>query len=180
MVEIFTCDKGCCSIKIHSYKSPKDPLEKVRRRRKKAGVFIYDPTSNKVLLVQSRGHWWGSPKGSMEYGETEVECAVREVKEETGLEISSNIFTRVTSIMNRSVYFYAELPTGDVNVQTHIQDNDANGICWINMDCLFQCIRNGNISLSQHCRLIFARFKGKAFPRSDFTLVSRKRRNKEV
>jgi hypothetical protein len=175
-MEMFTCDKGCCSIKINPYTSPKDPFEKVRRRRRKSGVFIYDPISNKVLLVQSRGHWWGPPKGSINFQETERKCAIREVKEETGLVISQDSFSKATNIMNKAMYFYVEQQECEVQIQDHIHDNDANGICWINLECLEECVRNGNISLSQHCRVVFNRFIGKLFPHSDFILVERKRR----
>ena len=42
---------------------------------------------NKVLLVYQNNDVWGFPKGHMEEGETEIETALREVKEETNLDI---------------------------------------------------------------------------------------------
>jgi 8-oxo-dGTP pyrophosphatase MutT (NUDIX family) len=175
-MEVFKCDKGCCSIKIKPYTSPKDPYEKIRRRRRKAGVFIYDPATKKVLLVQSRGHWWGPPKGSMDYQETERMCAVREVYEETGLKIPVESFTKATNIINKSMYFYSEMPECEVKVQDHIPDNDVNGIGWIKLDCLADCLKNGNISLSNHCRIVFYRFMCLSFPDPAFVLVEKKRR----
>lgn len=167
-MESFTCPNGCCIIKIKPYITSKDLFEKVRRRRKKAGVFIYDPKTNKILLVQSRGNLWGPPKGTIKYDETETECAIRETKEETGLIISSNNFTNAARIRNRAIYFYMEMDNCDVTVQDHIPGNDANGICWIKPDCLEKCIKNGNISLSQHCRIVFIRFQDKIFSHSAF------------
>ena len=53
------------------------------------GIAIVD--DRKVLLVQKRSGpftgLWGVPGGKIEYGETRVEAAHREVLEETGLEI---------------------------------------------------------------------------------------------
>ena len=44
--------------------------------------------NNKVLLVyEKRGNFWGFPKGHMEAGETEIDTAKREVKEEVGMEV---------------------------------------------------------------------------------------------
>lgn len=42
----------------------------------------------KYLLVCEHGGYWVFPKGHMEEGESEHETALREVKEETGLEVT--------------------------------------------------------------------------------------------
>ena len=42
----------------------------------------------KVLLIYEKNrNFWGFPKGHMEEGETEIETALREVKEEVGLDV---------------------------------------------------------------------------------------------
>lgn len=40
-----------------------------------------------TLLIQHRGGHWGFPKGHVENNETEPETAVREIREETGLDV---------------------------------------------------------------------------------------------
>jgi len=177
-IDIFTCPNGCCKIKIKKYTKQKNPFDKIRRKRRKSGAFIYDPKTDKVLLIQSRGHLWGPPKGTLNYGETERNCAIREVKEETGLVISVDDFKRATKIRNRAMYFYVEKTECDVTVQTSIEDNDANGIGWIKIDCLEECIEHGNISLTHHCRVVFKRFMdGRTFPHSTFILVEKQKRS---
>ena len=47
-------------------------------------IVIYE---NKVLLVQHNEGHWDFPKGHMEENETEVETAIREVKEETNIDV---------------------------------------------------------------------------------------------
>lgn len=174
-MDIFICPNGCCTIKIVPYPVRKDPSEKIKRRKRKAGVFIYDPGTNKVLLVQSRGNFWGPPKGTLQYGESDRICAIREVKEETGLTISDNDFSRALKIYNRAIYYYMEHSECDVEVQTHVYKNDANGIGWIKLECLAKCIENGNICLSQHCRMVFQKFLNREFPHSTFILVGKKK-----
>ena len=167
----FTCEKKCCSINFKLYNNSNYSLTHRSRNNRKAGVFIYDPKEDKVLLVQSRGHLWGLPKGTLQYGESERMCAVREVKEETGLEISSDDFSRATMIRNCALYFYLERNICDLQVQDHITDNDVNALGWIKPDCLEQFIINGNITLNQHCRIVFERFLNRTFPKTTFLLV---------
>lgn len=40
-----------------------------------------------TLLIQHRGGHWGFPKGHVEARETEAETAIREIREETGLDV---------------------------------------------------------------------------------------------
>jgi len=176
-MQTHTCEKGCCSIQVYEY-SPTIPDRSRPRNNKKAGVFIYDPKENRVLLVQSRGQFWGPPKGTLEHGENDTQCAIREVMEETGLTIFPNKFTRATKIKNRAVYFYLEMDSCPVSIPSNIDDNDANGITWIKIDCLKDCIRNGYIILTQHSKIVFNRFIDQTFPKSGFTKVISKRKTR--
>ena len=49
-----------------------------------AGGLITDPKGH-LLLIFRRGYW-DLPKGKVDEGESVKECAIREVKEETGLQ----------------------------------------------------------------------------------------------
>ena len=173
-METHQCPSKCCTLKIRRYKKQG---EHHPTQNRKAGVFIYDPTTDKVLLVQSRGHLWGIPKGTIKYGESDRQCAVREVKEETGLAIPPDRFTRALRINHCALYFYMEMPECDVDVQGHVIDNDANGIGWIKLDCLRECVENGNITLNHHCQLTLERFKSREFEQPKFIVVKRKGRS---
>lgn len=53
-------------------------------------VFTYEEGIRKYAIIRGTGmysEFCGFPKGHMEAGETEQETALREVKEETGLEV---------------------------------------------------------------------------------------------
>lgn len=57
---------------------------------KSCGAVVYRQTNEgiKYLLVCEHGGFWVFPKGHVEKGESEQETALREVKEETGLDVS--------------------------------------------------------------------------------------------
>lgn len=171
----YSCKKGCCHIQIKTYKHQKS----FHRNYRKAGVFIYDPKQEKVLLVQSRGHLWGPPKGSLNFEEQDRNCAVREVKEETGLNISYDDFTKAMKISKRGIFYYLEMDACDIEVQDSIENNDANGITWIKIQCLEQSIIDGNIVLNHYAKLVFSHFLNKVFPKSSWIKVCNKRKKKK-
>ncbi|MBE5821750.1 MAG: NUDIX domain-containing protein [Clostridiales bacterium] len=57
----------------------------VEYNEKSCGCIVLD--NNKVLLVKHNVGHWDFPKGHMELGETEIETAIREVKEETNIDV---------------------------------------------------------------------------------------------
>lgn len=66
------------------------------------GAILLDQSLNYVLLVQGfYGKSWGFPKGKINEEEPFVECATREVKEETGYDCSQQISTE--SFIERNI-----------------------------------------------------------------------------
>jgi 8-oxo-dGTP pyrophosphatase MutT (NUDIX family) len=173
-VNTYFCKNKCCKIFIKRY----NPIPRYfKHSHRKAGVFIYDPKQKRVLLVQSRGHLFGPPKGSLDLGEREEDGAVREVLEETGLNISSKDFLGFVRIKNRAIYYYLEKDTCDIKVQETIENNDANGITWIKIDCLEELIKNGNIVLNHYAKIVFYKILNKTFPKSNWITVCRKKKS---
>jgi ADP-ribose pyrophosphatase YjhB (NUDIX family) len=151
------CSNGCCNYFVIPYKNsyvneifPKESNIKIR----KAGSFIFDASTNKMLLVQSRGHMWGPPKGSMKFGEEPLDCALREIKEETGLELCENCFCGSTIIKTKALYYFTNMKEQPLYPQEHVKDNDANGIGWFNVDCLDSLIKENRMLINQHCRIL--------------------------
>ena len=168
-METILCDKKCCTIQIKQTITQKTYSFTNKR---KAGIFIYDPKSEKVLLIQSNGNLWGPPKGTKKYNENTKNCAKREVWEETGLNIPISNCNKILFINNHATYFYIEQSECPVSLQEH-PENDVTGIGWIKVDCLAEYIKNGNISLTKHSKILFEHFLKKKFVNVDFQLVKR-------
>lgn len=89
---------------------------------KSCGAVIFD--NDKVLVIQQvKGHW-GFPKGHVESGETEVETAIREIKEETNLDVEINEKYRYVEryspeegIEKDVIFFIAKKTGGEIKVQ---------------------------------------------------------------
>lgn len=112
---------------------------------KSCGCIIIE--DGKVLLVkQTQGHW-GFPKGHVEENETEVETAIREVKEETNIDVEVEENKRYTMeyITNKGkskevVYFIAKQIGGEIKKQ----ESEINEIKWINFNEAFKVITHDN------------------------------------
>ena len=82
------------------------------------GAFVFresEYTTEVLMICGRRG--WGFPKGRLEPGETHQQAAVREVKEETGIEIAlrEDFSYAVPSALpdeNRQVVYYLGTPVG--------------------------------------------------------------------
>ena len=98
-------------------------------RKKSAGILLYKYEDNqlKVLLVHPGGPYlankndycWSIPKGEFEDTETTFETALREVKEELGVELPKDedkyIYLGVAKQNNKDVFCYAINKDFDVN-----------------------------------------------------------------
>lgn len=61
--------------------------------RVRVGALITDPATERLLLVEHDGLWeagsfWTPPGGGVDFGEGLAEALLREVKEETGVDVS--------------------------------------------------------------------------------------------
>lgn len=102
------------------------------KHEKSCGAVIIK--NNKVLVLQQVAGHWGFPKGHVEKGETEVETAIREIKEETNLDVEINEKYRYTEeyspaegITKEVVYFTAKQTGGSIEAQ----EEEVKKIEWL-------------------------------------------------
>jgi hypothetical protein len=64
-------------------------FQQARTHERSCGAIVFEEMEGAlhVLMIQHRAGHWSFPKGHMEKGESEHETAIREVREETGVEI---------------------------------------------------------------------------------------------
>lgn len=89
-----------------------------------------------MLIQQKKGNW-GFPKGHVEFNETEKQTAIREVKEETNLDVKIFNNRRYTEKyisykggMKQVVYFLAK-QIGGVEKK---QDSEISAMKWVEFD----------------------------------------------
>ncbi len=107
---------------------------------KSCGAVVYRRTTDgvKVLLVKNHnGRCWSFPKGHVEKDETEEETALREIKEETGLDVEIEKDFRETSIYcpygrtkKKVVFFLAKALESTVN----LQQSEIDYYIWVSID----------------------------------------------
>lgn len=68
-------------------------FNKYKRTIPVRGAILLDPKMEKCLLVRGfkADSGWGFPRGKLSKNENDVECAIREVQEETGYDITNKI-----------------------------------------------------------------------------------------
>ena len=94
-----------------------------------ASAVIFDRRGRLLLQQRSDGGQWGLPGGSVEVGESVREAVIREVREETGLEVRVRRLVGVYSEPKRQVVRY---PDGNV---------------WHYVSVCFECaVRSGELT----------------------------------
>ena len=93
------------------------------KKEKSCGAIIYN-NNNEVLVVKHTAGHWDFPKGHMEIGENEYQTAIREVKEETNIDIDIYKENRYTinyspkeNVDKTVVFFFFLSKTNDLKKQ---------------------------------------------------------------
>jgi 8-oxo-dGTP pyrophosphatase MutT (NUDIX family) len=152
----------CCSLYVSNRNIFKH--NRFKKKTKKAGMFIVDRNTRRVLLIQSRGKLWGFPKGSLNIGESYKDGAIREVYEETGLVIDNSEFGDIAyKPVAKTMYFFIYKDECPVSIDYGPRDNDATGIGWIHLECLERLFISNIIHLTSPCLKVLRIYSGLKF-----------------
>ena len=98
------------------------------------GIIIFNNNLAKTVLVETHREWKSFPKGKREKGETDMECAVREVEEETGLlvdnlNISEQYLDEPSNKGNGATRYFVAQIIND-NVKFKYDQNELKSVKW--------------------------------------------------
>lgn len=121
-----------------------------------AGCYVYDKKNKKILTVCNREHTnYSAPKGHLENGEELIECAMRELHEETGMpmndilkykkdmlnnpvrnyRINDNMYTFYQFNIDDGCYIYSKLKPIDTGEIGYVQWVDYNKLNELRFVC---------------------------------------------
>ena len=106
-------------------------------------LLVYNSKNEVLMQLRSDYNMWGFPGGAMELGESFEEVAIRELKEETNLEVDELKLLKVLSGKDT----YREYPNGDKLYDItgvfvikkyhgilHINDLEGKKLAWFNIN----------------------------------------------
>lgn len=113
---------------------------------KSCGCIVIN--DGKVLLIKQHQGFYGFPKGHMEKNETEIETALRETKEETGIDVildkekrfEISYYTRKNNFKT-VVYFLAH----PKNIEIKIQEDEILEAKWVPIELAEDVITYDNL-----------------------------------
>ena len=117
---------------------------------KSCGAIIFNDLSenrNFLLVKNNNGKYWGFPKGHIEIGETEEQTALREIKEETNLDVEildgfrkTSIYKLLGRIQKKVVIFLAKANSKNVR----IQNSEIEKFGWLKKEEVFSLLNHQN------------------------------------
>ena len=114
---------------------------------KSCGCVVFN--DHKVLVIKQLNGDYGFPKGHIDFGETEIECAMRETYEETGIKANILCDKRFlisyyvhNNILKEAIYFISSLSGSD---KITIQEDEIEECFWIDCDKVYYILCHDNL-----------------------------------
>lgn len=106
------------------------------KKEKSCGCIVINDKNEILLILHNAGHW-DFPKGHVEDGETEIQTAIREVKEETNIDVEVNEEYRYSTkyspkedVIKEVIYFLAR----NISNERQAQLEEVSEVKWFSME----------------------------------------------
>jgi 8-oxo-dGTP pyrophosphatase MutT (NUDIX family) len=97
------------------------------------GVICVD-NKGQVLLVQGKGGKWSFPKGRRKTDETHYQGAIREAKEEAGIDLKDRPVNVKMQLRYGTYYLYAFGRSGDqIPLEEPLTPEEIEKVAWVNL-----------------------------------------------
>jgi|ERR1700733_491353 len=114
-------------------------------QQRSAGIITYVQHNNtrKYLLLHYVSGHWDFAKGKLEQNETDEQAAVRELKEETGLDVQiipgfqeelAYLFKERGKLIHKTVIFFV----GKTDEQAVVLSREHQGYAWLDFESAYQ------------------------------------------
>ena len=117
---------------------------------KSCGAVIFNDLSDEryfLVVKNNNGRYWGFPKGHIEIGETEEQTALREVKEETNLDVEildgfrkTSVYRLFGQVKKKVVIFLAQASSKKVTVQ----NSEIEKFKWLKKEDIYEALNHRN------------------------------------
>lgn len=121
-----------------------EPVQHFPRYRKRKGGVILVRNDGKLLVVQCYGCTWGFPKGTCNENESYLEGALRELREETGVELKPEDLVDLEPLqVYKDAKYYIARYDNPVDASKIEDTQEITRIGWMCIDCI-QNLENVN------------------------------------
>ena len=147
---------------VDKYNNKRQALNKVTERNVKIdgeyrqSVHTWIQNSKGEFLIQTRtpnkNHFpnmWSQTGGGVDTGETPLQAALRECKEELGIDINTNNIELILSFRRKYDFVDVWLVKQDVDISTlKLQEDEVADVKWATIEEIRDLMKSGNLAKS--------------------------------